>query len=1237
MKIIRRVMLLAGLLFLMGVVMVGNTAVAAPPDDLIITGVIDGPLSGGIPKAVELYVVNDIPDLSIYGLGSANNGGGTDGEEFTFPAVTATTGDFLYVASESTGFTNFFGFAPDYTTSAMSINGDDAIELFTNGSVSDVFGDINASGTGQPWDYLDGWAYRVDSTGPDGTTFTLANWAFSGTNALDGETSNGTAATPFPIGTYSPSGGVDTPPSITSTTPTDIATDVPLASNITINFDENVTVSAGAFALECPAATAVPFTVSPSLPASGTSSFTLDPTSDLPDSTTCQVTVTAANVADEDAPADNMAADYSFSFTTVNPALVCNDPDTLISVIQSNGAASPEDGNVHTIQGIVVGDFQGASNLSGFFVQEEDADADGDPATSEGIFVYDGGSPSVDVNVGDEVQVTGTVDEYFNLTQMTSVTAVDICSTSNSLPTSATLTLPVSDLADLEAMEGMLVTVSQTLYVTNHFPLGRGGVLELSSGDRLYQPTQIASPGAAALAQQGVNNLNRILIDDGALNQNRDPIIYPLPAGLSASNTVRGGDEVTNIAGVLTYSWSGWSGTDAYRIHPTQNPTFNDANVRPVTAPDVGGTLKVASFNVLNYFTTFGSRGADNATEFNRQRDKIIAALVELDADIVGLMEIENNTAAIQDLVSGLNSATAPNTYAYVNTGTIGSDQIRVALIYKSATVSLLGGFEVLDSSDDPAFNDTKNRPMLVQSFTETATGEVVTVAVNHFKSKGSACDDVSDPDLGDGQGNCNGVRTAAAQAIADFLATDPTSSGSNNFLVIGDLNAYAMEDPITTLESEGYTNLAKYFGSTYGYSFDGQWGTLDYAMGNAAILPYVTGAAEWHINADEPISLDYNTNFKSAGQITSLYNNDEYRSSDHDPVVIGLDLALTFDVVINELDPDQPSTDNAGFVELKNISAGDIDLSEYTLELVNGSNDTVYESIDLASVTLGAGAYYLVCFDNGAAMTNCDEVHNANIQNGPDAVGLRKNGSLVDAVSYGGAVTGYVETTAALGDSDTIGLGLSRYPDGTDTNDNSADFSRSCITPGLANTVQNSSCTTEFVEQCSVATSTDYDLGTSEPVTLNFTDLGTPAVNCVRILYFGYGHPNSTANFLDHFWHIEVSPDNAGSTTTFTADLTVGFTSPVDPEDKLCRWLEGSGPGFGWDCATDSYGANSITRTVSGFSDWAVGDNVGPTAVTLAGQNTTQGTAPLGLLVMVLLVLTTAVVINRRRQQLMS
>ncbi len=175
----------------------------ASASDLILTGVIDGPLLGGLPKAIEVKVCADISDMSIYGLGSANNGGGTDGEEFTFPAVPALAGTYIYVTTDDVGFSTFFGFSADYVDGAApNINGDDAVELFMNGVVVDVFGDINVDGTGQPWEHLDGWVYRLNETGPDGSTFVLGNWLYSGINVLDGELTNDTAAVPFPLGTF---------------------------------------------------------------------------------------------------------------------------------------------------------------------------------------------------------------------------------------------------------------------------------------------------------------------------------------------------------------------------------------------------------------------------------------------------------------------------------------------------------------------------------------------------------------------------------------------------------------------------------------------------------------------------------------------------------------------------------------------------------------------------------------------------------------------------------------------------------------------------------------------------------------------------------------------------------------------------------------------------------------------------------------------------------------------------
>ena len=186
---------------------VTNTVImSGTPPQILITGVIDGPLTGGVPKAIEFYVLEDIADLSIYGFGSANNAGGSDGEEFTFPAIAATAGTYIQVASETDMFMSFFGFNPDYTSSAANINGDDSMELFCDGDVIDVYGVVGTDGTGEDWEYLDGWAYRNDASLCPSPTFDITEWTLSGTNALEGETSNATAATPFPIESYDGAG-----------------------------------------------------------------------------------------------------------------------------------------------------------------------------------------------------------------------------------------------------------------------------------------------------------------------------------------------------------------------------------------------------------------------------------------------------------------------------------------------------------------------------------------------------------------------------------------------------------------------------------------------------------------------------------------------------------------------------------------------------------------------------------------------------------------------------------------------------------------------------------------------------------------------------------------------------------------------------------------------------------------------------------------------------------------------
>jgi predicted extracellular nuclease len=599
----------------------------------------------------------------------------------------------------------------------------------------------------------------------------------------------------------------------------------------------------------------------------------------------------------------------------------CALPYTPIYQIQGPGPTAAITGSLAT-RGVVVGDYEGPSPaLRGFYLQ--DPEGDENPATSDGIFVFNGDRNSV--ALGDLVRVEGRAEEFEGQTQI-SATAVSRCGTGTVSPVE--VKVPFASRDYLERYEGMLVRLPQTLYVTEHFQLGRFGQVTLSSGGRLMQPTNITTPGAAANALQAQNDLNRIVLDDSLQNQNPDPIVFGRGGEpLSANNTLRGGDTATGIVGVLTYTWAGHQASgNAYRVRPigalNGSAHFVAANPRPAARAKPDGVLRVVGFNLLNFFTTFdgagGSppfacslgvggpptncRGADDAAEFARQWPKTIAAILALNPDVLGLQELANDGygpgSAIATLVRKLNDATAPGQYAFidVNAATgqlnaLGSDAIKVGLIYQPGRVTPIGRTAVLNT---PVFINAgdgvpRNRASLAQAFQQNSNGARLIVNVNHLKSKASPCDL---PDQGDGQGHCSTVRTIAARQLAVWLATNPTGTADPDILLIGDYNAYAQEDPITSLEQAGYVNLLKtHLGQAYTFAFSGQWGALDHALASASLSPQVLRVAVYHINADEPRVLDYNVNFKSSGQLASLYQPDKFRSSDHDPVVVDLKL----------------------------------------------------------------------------------------------------------------------------------------------------------------------------------------------------------------------------------------------------------------------------------------------------------------------------------------------------------
>lgn len=540
---------------------------------------------------------------------------------------------------------------------------------------------------------------------------------------------------------------------------------------------------------------------------------------------------------------------------------------TPIAQVQGSGAASPIEGRAVEIEGVVVGDFQAADELEGFFVQ--DPRGDGNEATSEGLFVVDPGGP--DVAVGDAVRVRGEVDEFFGLTELTDVDGVVVCDPDAGAPAATPLTLPADDAAR-ERREGMLVAAVAPLAATDAYNANRFGEVLLAAGGPLVNPTEVMEPGAPAQALARDNAGRSLLLDDGSDERFPQPVPY-----LGPGDPVRRGDTVSGLTGVLSF------GFDRYRVHPTEPVSFAEANPRPSGPPAVGGDVRVASFNVLNFFTTLGERGADTAEEFEQQEAKVVAAINELDAGVVALQEIENNgDVATQALVDALNEEAGAGTWAAVPEPDphTESDAIKVSMIYRPAVVRRVG--EAVSLTDDPAFENA--REPLAQTF--RAGGELFTVVGNHFKSKGCGGASGANADQGDGQGCFNADRVEQARALLGFVEDQRTRSRDPDVLVVGDLNAYGMEDPLDVLRGGGLVDLLAGLpvAERYTYVFFGAQGRLDHALATPELAEKVTGADTWMINADEAFAYGYSG-------AEELYAPNEFRASDHDSVIVGLDV----------------------------------------------------------------------------------------------------------------------------------------------------------------------------------------------------------------------------------------------------------------------------------------------------------------------------------------------------------
>ncbi|WP_436524209.1 ExeM/NucH family extracellular endonuclease [Actinoplanes sp. HUAS TT8] len=632
------------------------------------------------------------------------------------------------------------------------------------------------------------------------------------------------------------------------------------------------------------------------------------------------------------------------SFGSVNKAAT-TDPGTpvgcdtavtnTIAEVQGTGAASPLAGSKVTVEGVVTADHR-TGGFSGFYIQTAGTShtaAEG--VASDAIFVF--GSSLPDIAIGDQVRVTGTVTEFNTLTELTLAAKTDaqVCAHDVTVPTASPLALPASD-AVRESVEGMLVSPAGDYTVSDPYYLTSYGEAVLTAGDKVAKvPTDVAKAGSAeAVALKAANRASRILLDDGRTTTLSTAGIAP--PYISKDAPIRAGDKVASFGPVvLDYSYGDWL-LEPTTVVTAETPaanrtTFTSANPRTTAPAAVGGDIKVASFNVLNYFVHFPSqnanaRGAKDAAALVKQQTKIVTAISSLDADVVALMEIENSVRfeandpqlALKTLVGALNEKDGAGTWDYVRTpaelpGADQQDFITTAIIFKPAKVTPKGASRSIN--DETVWSNA--REPIAQTFTSGSID--FTVVANHLKSKSASVAPTGDNvDSGDGQGPYNGDRKRQAASLVSFVNGVEKDSGTDKVILLGDFNSYTQEDPMQVLYGAGYTDVhtTKAPGKN-SYVFGGESGSLDHALTTPALTSRVTGVDIWNINSVESYAFEYDG-------YAPFYNADPYRASDHDPVVIGLDTSAPKPIDLQLLSIndfhgriEQPTAGNGGAAQL--------------------------------------------------------------------------------------------------------------------------------------------------------------------------------------------------------------------------------------------------------------------------------------------------------------------------------
>jgi predicted extracellular nuclease len=508
------------------------------------------------------------------------------------------------------------------------------------------------------------------------------------------------------------------------------------------------------------------------------------------------------------------------------------------------------------------------------------------------------------------------------------------------------LTWP-DDFKDASQYDGKLIELNQTLYVTDISNWNKYGEITLSS-KRLMSPTEVALPGSNEYKNiVAGNESDQLILSDGSNKQ------YPNPRPWTGDKDyIRTGAYTNKVVGRFTIENYG------YTITPTEIPVF-EGNERPTEVARLGDyDVKVCSFNLQIYIVTNwdGNYGPATEAEANKQHTKIVKALASIDADVFGLVEVQQGQLALEKLANALNEIDPSAQYTYINDGTqVYGTYTKAGYLYKASKVKPL---RQLQSNN----TGVKHRKK-AQGFEVLATGEKFVYMINHFKAKsGKGSGDNADTE--DGQGAYNGDRVREATAVVTFAKSCATYFDDEDVLIMGDLNAYSMEDPIRIFTDEGYTNLIKKFEGIegYSYSYQGTVGCLDHALANEEMNRQVTGCKVFHINADEAAVFGYDG---------YSYQNNMYRSSDHDPVVVGLRLGTGTSTDNIEINDSRIIYGGEGIIGIAAAKDNEMRIYSVTGQLIYSdivdSNDFVISTTELG---LKDGIYIVKLTNNDNCIT---------------------------------------------------------------------------------------------------------------------------------------------------------------------------------------------------------------------------------------------------------------------------